>query len=110
MRDRWSSSGLNSNFVVLFAWRTADGSTTHYRNFETESGNRKRRSRWSVLTVFLLDRCTHFLETFAFVLHLHHVTRDAYANVSGQAHSIEHQFVGSRAVLQVARCVARVPL
>jgi hypothetical protein len=44
-----------------------------------------------ILAVGFLDLRAHFLETFAFVHHSHHVTRDANANPSGQAHSIKDQ-------------------
>lgn len=68
------------------------------------------RSGRTVLTVLLLDLGSHLLERFAFIHHFHHVTRDPYADASSQAHAIEFQFVGSRAVLDVARCVTGVAL
>ena len=64
--------------------------------------NRWRRRCRPVFTVLLLDVRSHFLEALAFVHHLHHITRDAYANPSGQAHSIELQISGGRVVLHVA--------
>ncbi len=51
--------------------------------------NRWGRSRRPVLAVGFLNLRAHFLESFAFIHHLHHVTRDAYADVSSKAHSIE---------------------
>jgi hypothetical protein len=61
--------------------------------------NRWRWRRRSVFTVLLLDVRPHFLETFPLIHHLHHVTRDAYADTSGEAHSIKLQISASRHVL-----------
>ena len=44
-----------------------------------------------VLAVGILDLLAHFLEAFTLIHHCHHVTRDAYADPSGQAHSIKYQ-------------------
>ena len=49
----------------------------------------RRKGRGSILAVSLVDLGAHLFEALAFVDHLHHVTRDAYADVSGEAHSIE---------------------
>ena len=54
-------------------------------------GHRGRWSRRSVFAVRLLDLRSHFLQSFALIHHLHHVTRDAYADASGKAHSIEYR-------------------
>jgi hypothetical protein len=35
--------------------------------------------------------CVHCFESLALVHNLHHVTRDTYADLSGQAHSIEYE-------------------
>ncbi len=61
--------------------------------------NRWRWRRRSVFAVLLLDVRPHFLEAFAFIDHLDHVTRDAYADPSGQAHSIELKIPRRRNVL-----------
>jgi len=67
--------------------------TGHSHPFSTLWNRRCRRGR-SILAVSFLDLRADCLETLAFVDHLHHVTRDAYADVSGKAHSIEFQFRG----------------
>jgi hypothetical protein len=61
--------------------------------------NRWRWRRRSVFTVLLLDVRPHFFETFPLIHHLHHVTRDAYADTSGEAHSIKLQISASRHVV-----------
>ena len=46
---------------------------------------------WASVTVFavgLVDLHAHFVESAASVDHLHHVRRDAYADVSGKAHAM----------------------
>jgi len=70
--------------------------------------NRRCGRGRSILAVGFLDLRAHFLEALAFVHHLHHVTRDADADASGQAHSIEFQIFGLRRILHVTRRVARV--
>ena len=52
----------------------------------------------------------HRLKALTFVDHLHHVTRDANADTSGEAHSIEDEIVASRAVFHITRCIARMAL
>jgi hypothetical protein len=56
--------------------------------------NRWRWRRRTIFTVLLFDLRSHFLEAFAFIHHLHHVTRDANADVSSKAHSIEDRILG----------------
>jgi hypothetical protein len=68
----------------------------------------RSRGRWAVLAVFFLDLRAHFLEALAFVRHLHHVTRDAYADVSGEAHAIEDRLFRRRAVFEITRGIARM--
>ena len=55
--------------------------------------DRRRRRGRPILAVGFLDLRAHFLQAPALIHHLHHVTRDAYADVSGEAHSIENQFI-----------------
>jgi hypothetical protein len=57
------------------------------------SGHR-RRGR-TVFAVSCLYLRALFPETFPFIHHLHHVTRDAYADVSSQAHAIEYEIARS---------------
>ena len=52
--------------------------------------NRRRRRGRSIFAVCSLYLVSHFLETLALVHHLHHVTRDVYADASGEAHSIKY--------------------
>jgi hypothetical protein len=52
-------------------------------------GNRRGWGRWAVLAVRFLDLRAHFLETLALVHHFHHVTRDADADPSSQAHAVK---------------------
>ena len=80
------------------------------RHASFRSGNHKGRGRRSILAVGFLNLRAHFLEALAVVHHLHHVTRDADADPSSQAHSIENQFRRRRILLEVARRVARVAL
>jgi hypothetical protein len=54
--------------------------------------DRRRRRGRPILAVGFLNLRPHFLQAPALVHHSHHVTRDAYADASGQAHSIEFQF------------------
>jgi hypothetical protein len=54
------------------------------------------------------DSSPHLFEALAFVDHLHHVTRDAYADVSGEAHSIEERIFRGRAVFEITRSIARM--
>ena len=42
-----------------------------------------------LFAILLFDLRSHFLEAFASIHHFHHVTRDADADPSGQAHSIK---------------------
>jgi hypothetical protein len=56
--------------------------------------NRRRRSGRAVFAVLVLDRGAHLLERFALVHHLHHVTRDAYADPSSKAHAIKDRILG----------------
>ncbi|MEX0803314.1 MAG: hypothetical protein WD688_08370 [Candidatus Binatia bacterium] len=72
--------------------------------------NRRRWRGRSVLAVSFLNVRAHRLETLALIDHFHHVTRDTDADASGQAHSIEDKILGSRAVLDIARRIARVAL
>jgi len=75
--------------------------------YSRDRGCRRRRS---VFAVSFLNLRAHCLKTLALVHHFHHVTRDANADTSGEAHSIEDEIVASRAVLHITRCIARVAL
>ena len=57
-------------------------------------GDRRGRRGRTVLAVSLIDIRPHFFQTLAFIDHFHHVTRDAYADVSGKAHSIKDRICG----------------
>jgi hypothetical protein len=77
---------------------------------EHTSGNRRCRGRRPILVVSFLYLGAHRLEALAFVDHFHHVTRDADADASSQAHPIEYEIGAGRAVFEIARCIARVAL
>ncbi len=71
---------------------SAKQDSSYHQSVNEDSRILRNRWRWrrrSIFTVLQLDLRSHFLEAFAFIHHLHHVTRDAYADPSGQAHSIE---------------------
>ena len=78
------------------------------RGFVRRSRHGRRWRRWSVLAVSALDLSAHFLQAFLSIDHLHHVTRDAYADVSGEAHSVENWFFRGRVVLEITGSVASV--
>ena len=63
--------------------------------------------RRSILAVSFLDLGSHLFQALASVHHLHHVNRDAYADASAKAHSIEDNIIGSCAVLDIEGCMAR---
>jgi hypothetical protein len=48
--------------------------------------NRRRWSRGSILAIGFVDLRSHFLQTLTLIHHLHHVTRDVYADRSADAH------------------------
>ena len=65
---------------------------TRSAHLRLDSWRRRCRSRRTVLAVGFLDLRAHFLETLALIHHLHHVTRDADADRSAEAHTIEDRF------------------
>ena len=73
------------------------------------SRNRRRWRRWTILTVAFFDLHSHFFEALTFVDHSHHVTRDADADVSAEAHSIDYRFFRRRVVLEIARSMLVCP-
>jgi len=65
-------------------------------------------SRWSIVAIGFVDVCPDFFQSLAFVHHLHHVTRDAYADLSTDAHGVELWLRRRRVILDVAGRIARV--
>jgi hypothetical protein len=65
---------------------------------------------WEIHIWCRFNLASHFLEALPLIDPLHHVTRDAYADVSGKAHSIKYQICGSCAVFKVARGIAGVTI
>ena len=70
--------------------------------------NRRRRRGRSILTVSFLNLRAHRLEILALVHHFHHVTRDAYADFSADAHRVEFRLLWRRIIIDVAGSIARV--
>ena len=60
------------------------------------------------MTVRFLDVCSDVFQALAFVHHFHHVTRDAYADFSADAHRVEFRLLWRRIILDVAGSIARV--
>ena len=60
------------------------------------------------MTIRFLDVGSDVFQSLAFVHHFHHVTRDAYADFSADAHWIEFRLIWWRIILDVAGSIARV--
>ena len=60
------------------------------------------------MTVRFVNVCTDVFQSLAFVHHFHHVTRDAYANFSGNAHWVKFGLLGWGIVLYITGGIARV--
>jgi hypothetical protein len=60
------------------------------------------------VTIRFLDVGSDVFQSLAFVHHFHHVTRDAYADFSADAHWVEFRLIWWRIILDVAGSIARV--
>ena len=61
-----------------------------------------------MMTVRFLDICSDVFQPVALIHHLHHVTHDAYADGSTNAHRVEFWLIRRRIIFHVARRITRM--
>ena len=62
------------------------------------------------MAIRFLDVRTNIFQSLAFVHNLHHVTRDANADFSADAHGVKFRLIRRRIVFDIAGSVTRMPV